>query len=337
MAIVRFQNVLFIAVIVGALAWFFASIPSPNTSANAQQTSVPTNPGRLASNSTDSASSSNAGSIFDSNRASEAIRQPTDGMLIDPNELVLRAVQQSVWGPGFACQIRQQTHLFDRSMNAVGTYAQGGLGSGKLKLTVKLAVGEEVRTTQQISDGRMLWTSLDGEDRFRTVNVESVRQSVEKFGRKALERPDVALYLSVGGQSEVLRTLYLRYRWKSIWTGRMDDKSVWQLVGTRRSELPTLRSHALNDEVMLLPQGDAIPSEVRLTLANDTLHPLFPYKIEYFCRQKSKDGTQEELKQISTIEYFDIQVLPADEDYFHIVLRDDFRGREDETKRYLPP
>ena len=61
----------------------------------------------------------------------------------------------------------------------------------------------------------------------------------------------------------------------------------------------------------LLPQGDAIPSEVRLTLANDTLHPLFPYKIEYFCRQKSKDGTQEELKQISTIEYFDIQVASS--------------------------
>ena len=116
------------------------------------------------------------------------------------------------------------------------------LGSGKLKLTVKLAVGEEVRTTQQISDGRMLWTSLDGEDRFRTVNVESVRQSVEKFGRKALERPDVALYLSVGGQSEVLRTLYLRYRWKSIWTGRMDDKSVMAIGRhkTLRTSNPSL-------------------------------------------------------------------------------------------------
>jgi hypothetical protein len=261
----------------------------------------------------------------------------TTSVTVDPNLLVLDAVHRSVFGPSFTCQFRQKTHLFERTLTSVGSYVHAGKGTGQFKLLLKSTVGDDVKTTQQTSDGRMLWTSLGPEFSFRTVNLDSVRNAIAKNRKTTKPLPEEALYLAIGGQPELLRSLYIRYRWHKIYAGKLNEQAVWQLVGASRSEPPNVASHTLFDESISSIQGQDFPTEVRLTLQRGEPLDLVPMRVEYFTRTKSADGKSSTLKALSTIEYFGIQGLDRPSiDHFTIRLPEDSRSREDETQRYLP-
>ena len=276
-------------------------------------------------------------SVFaQSPNASLPLSAPTSSA-IDPNLLVLDAVYRSVFGPSFSCQFRQKTHLYERTLTSVGNYVQAGNGSGQFKLLLKSTVGDDVKKTQQTSDGRMLWTSLGPEFSFRTVNLDSVRNALAKNRKNAKPVPEDALYLAIGGQPELLRSLYIRYRWHKIYAGKLNEQAVWQLVGASRSEPPNLSSHTLFDESISTIQSSDFPSEVRLTLQRGEPLDLVPLRIEYFHRTKSSEGKTSTLTALSTIEYFGIENLERPSpDHFTIRLPEDARSREDETQRYLP-
>ncbi len=237
--------------------------------------------------------------------------------LVDPNELVLQAVQRSVFGPPFACKVRQKTSLFDREINSLGTCVQGGEGSGKLKQHVSFTVGNDVRNVEQMCDGRFLWTSTDPKSAFRTVNIESIRASIVKRGKWDTKQPELALTLAIGGQAEVLRTLYIKYRWFKAFRGSLDGVPVWQLVGTTRTQRPPVMPNVVSDHALFGLQQEDFPTEVRLTLARS----LFPYRIEYYHRKKDPKNGAETLHPFASIEYFElVSPIQETEGYFKIQL-----------------
>ncbi len=280
-------------------------------------------------------------------RSTDLSRPSDDRVLIDPNELVLQALKQSVWGPGFSCKMRQKTKLFDREVNSIGRCIQAGHGTGKLKVNMKLTIGNEVQSTEQACDGRVLWTSLGLQQPFRTVNLDSIRTAIAKRQKWDPKQPELAICLAIGGQSEVLRTLYIKYRWYKAFQGTLDGLNglpVWQLVGTVRTQPPPVFPVVVSDRSLFDLKQEPFPTEVRLTLARDASERLFPLRIEYYQRTKETDNGIEELLPFSTIEYFELQTPIQDVDgLFDIKLQENFAGREDEfldredeTEFYMP-
>jgi hypothetical protein len=268
--------------------------------------------------------------------SSQPTATPSTPSSIDPNNLVLQAIEQSIWGKSFSCQIRQRTKLYDNEMVGVGQYWHAGEGTGKLELYLRYAVADSFSNLIQVSDGRLMWTSTRPDEPLRKVHLDRVRQSFPNLGRTS-NRPDVNLYLAIGGQPETLRLLYLRYRWYKAYAGTYKDVPVWQLIGTLRTQPPPIGTAARIDSIsMQKDPPKAIPSDVRLTLGREGEFTSFLFQVEYFTHKLDEDN-KDRLVPFSTIEYYDFRTDIDTSKLFRYEVQNDVDQIEDETALYLPP
>ncbi len=269
---------------------------------------------------------------------SNALAEPTS---IDPNQMVLEAVHRAVWGPSLSCRIRQHSTLGEHQLEAEGQYWQTGQGTGQLKMILELKTDKQAAKSNwtQVSDGRLLWTSISEGEPPRRVYLDRIRQSLGNMVREPNRQSEAALYLAIGGQAEALRCLYFRYRWFKVFAG-IDDhrREVWQLVGTLRTEPPRPSSSTKVDSTLVMTSPTPeVPTDVRLTLGRDEKLFLFPYKIDYYRREKSEGGLPGKLVLISTIERDEVvSPIAVDRDFFHFQVPDEADQINDETSEYLP-
>ncbi len=258
---------------------------------------------------------------------------------VDPNQLVLLAVERAVWGPSLSCRIQQTSIWGEHRVMAEGKYCHTGGGAGQLKLEMKLDSKDHQSNFVQVSDGRLVWTSIGEGESPRRVYLDRVRESLGGWVRKPGLRPEMSLYLAIGGQGEALRCLYQRYRWFKVFAG-VDEKGrdVWQLVGTIRSEPPTPSAQTLIDNLLISSSLPAeVPTDVRLTLGRDEKNYLFPYKIDYYRKEKTEAGVPGKWIRVSTIEYSDIESpIEVPPDFFEYRASNDADQIRDETKDYMP-
>lgn len=258
---------------------------------------------------------------------------------MDPNHLVLQAVHQAIWGPSLSCRIRQTAVWDEQQLMGEGRYQAVGKGSGQLKTTMSVATGEYHSDFLQISDGRLIWTSTGDGEPPRRVYLDRVRLAVSNMNLDLQNPSDASLYLAIGGQPELLRSLYMRYRWFKIFAG-IDEQGmkVWQLVGTLRTEWPVPASYSRADSILLTtPPSPEVPTDVRLTLARDGRIPLFPYKVEYFRRRAGRDGVPGKLVPVATLVYDQVvSPLTITPDQFEYQVLEEAERIEDETNDYLP-
>jgi hypothetical protein len=258
---------------------------------------------------------------------------------VDPNQLVLLAVERAVWGPSLSCRIQQTSIWGDHQVIAEGKYCHTGGGAGQLKMEMQLDAKGQKSNFLQVSDGRLVWTNIGEGESPRRVYLDRVRESLGGWVRKPGLRPEMSLYLAIGGQAEALRCLYQRYRWFKVFAG-VDDKGreVWQLVGTIRSEPPTPSAQTPVDVLLVSASLPAeVPTDVRLTLGRDEKNYLFPYKVDYYRKEKSEAGVPGKWIRVSTIEYSDIESsLEVPADYFEYRASNDADQIKDETKEYMP-
>lgn len=265
---------------------------------------------------------------------------------IDPNQLVLQAVQQAVWGPSLSCRIRQTSTLGEQQLEAKGQYWQMGQGTGQMKMAFEMTMGHPAISHQaaktnwtQISDGRLLWTSFDGGEPPRRVYLDRVRQAMGSMIRDPNGHPEAALYLAIGGQAESLRCLYVRYRWFKVVEGTEEHgREAWQLVGTLRTEVPIPFASTKVDGMLIMPNpSPEVPTDVRLTLGRDKKMYLFPHKIDYYRREKSEDGLPGRLIHVSTIEHDEVvSPISVARDFFQFKFPDVADEIVDETNDYIP-
>jgi hypothetical protein len=283
--------------------------------------------------------------------ASKVIYGQTSGMLtsaaapsasrpvIDPNTLVLAAIRQSITGPPIACKVHQQSIAFDQQVVLSGEYKSAGAGTGQFRYTARISSGETTVDTIQVSDGRLMHTQMGELSPTKIVNVEKIREAMTSKIRRIDEHPEVYLHLAIGGQPEILRSLYQKYHWYRSVEGKVGGTDVWQLLGKLRTEPPKLSGTAkIDKDTLALPATtENLPSNVRLTLGRTSNMQYFPYLIEYFRIKKDKDGRAIGLEAVSKIEYSEPVINPkiADTDF---VYRCDVTvdKPEWETDLYLP-
>ena len=71
---------------------------------------------------------------------------------IDPNQLVLNAIHQSVWGPALACKLYQRSQAFDQQVIVSGEYKSSGVGTGQFRYNARVSAGETTFDMVQVSD-----------------------------------------------------------------------------------------------------------------------------------------------------------------------------------------
>ena len=270
--------------------------------------------------------------------ASTVFAQPAS---VDPNQLVLQAVQRAVWGPALHCRVRQLSIWGEQQIEVEGQYWQMGQGTGQMKMTLELKSARPAIKSEwtQISDGRLVWTNMGNGEPPRRVYLDRIRQSLGSMVRDPNGHPEAALYLAIGGQAESLRCLYFRYRWYKIFAGNDENgREVWQLFGVLRTAMPTPCSVTRVDGTLAVPTpSPEVPTDVRLTLGRDEKLSLFPYKIDYYRREKGEDGLQGPLVLFSTIENDEVvSPVTVPRDFFQFQVPDVADQIDDETNEYMP-
>jgi len=283
--------------------------------------------------------------------ASKAIYGQTSGMLtsaaapsasrpvIDPNTLVLAALRQSITGPPIACKVHQQSIAFDQQVVLSGEYKSAGAGTGQFRYTARISSGETTVDTIQVSDGRLMHTQMGELSPTKIVNVEKIREAMTSKIRRIDEHPEVYIHLAIGGQPEILRSLYQKYHWYRSVEGKVGGTDVWQLLGKLRTEAPKLSGTAkIDQETLALPATtENLPSNVRLTLGRTSNMQYFPYLIEYFRIKKDKDGRAIGVEAVSKIEYNEPVLNPKISDTDFVYRCDVTVDKPEwETDLYLP-
>ncbi len=254
----------------------------------------------------------------------------------DPNLLVLQAVQRAVWGPSLSCQVQQQTDLYDQQQIGIGSYSHSGGGEGQLEFGVRYSTGRSQMYFEQLSDGRMVWTRANDGYPPRRVYLDRVRQSLGSIGRNPQASPVASLYLAVGGQAGLLRSLYHRYRWYKIYAGEADGLPVWEMIGTLRQTPPSIAGHAAVDlRLAEASTSGLLPTDARIRLGRGGELDLVPLRIEYFRSVLNESGELQDRVLVSKIEYSDIQVgTRFDDSKFR--FQDYADNPIDETPEYMP-
>lgn len=260
----------------------------------------------------------------------------TDGL--DPEVVVRRAIWQAVWGEPVASRVRQRISMFGKELVGVGSYCHAGKGSNKLKWQMRFAAADAVTNYLQISDGRLLWTSQQVDEKIdvNRVDLDPIRERIGAVRESDLSNPLLAMELAVGGQAELLRSLYHRYDWESAVPTKLDQQPVWLLTGEIRQQPPIPSARAPIDQAMqTASQTGLLPQRVRLALGRTEQFAFFPYRIEYFKR-KETDGAAT-WEQITVIEFFEVSSPDSLEpELFQYEVRDTVEAIQDETSQYLP-
>lgn len=308
--------------VAGLMGWFFASAnmaQEPNLRTASTKSSEPT-PGPWS--------------------AQAANTKPSEGTVVttDPNQLVINAIHQSVWGPPISYKVHQSTHAYDQDVVVSGEYRSVGGGTGQFRYTARISSGETTIDTIQVSDGRLMYTQIGSKESPKRVIVDQVRQALGNAIHQASERPEISIYLAIGGQPELLRNLYHRYRWYKAVARKVNGIDVWQLVGKLRTEAPKLAGNAPldNQAVSPPPANSSLPTEAILTLGRSASLPYFPYQIDYLRRIKGADGKPSSLELVSSIVHSEPSPATLSEKDFFFKDQDIVGSIDNDTATYLP-
>ncbi|MEQ1826016.1 MAG: hypothetical protein ABL921_08715 [Pirellula sp.] len=257
---------------------------------------------------------------------------------IDPNQLLLHAIHQAVWGPAMTYKVHQQVHAYDQDVVVSGEYKTAGGGSGQFRYTARISSGETTVDTIQVSDGRLMYTQMGSKEPPKRVIIDQIRNDLGNAIHQAANQPEMSIYLAIGGQPELLRNLYHRYRWYKAMAKQVNGIDVWQLVGKLRTERPKIAGNTELDAMSMspLPADSSVPTEVILTLGRSASLPYFPYQIDYLRRIHSKDGEPASLKLVSRLSHSDpVPTNVSEKDFFFKVL-DSVDRIDNDTATYRP-
>jgi hypothetical protein len=270
---------------------------------------------------------------------------PTGREMIDPNLLVFYALKSSIAGSKISYKVHQLTNAYNQQVILSGEYKSTGNWTGQFRYTARVSAGETTMDVIQISDGRLMYTQFGADSPPKLVNVEKVREQLIPRIYRPEDNQDVYVLLAIGGQAELMRSLYQRYNWYRAEEGKIGGLDVWQLFGKLRTEPPKYMGTAEIDQqlVAMNPETENLPSHVRLTLGrpvagqNETSIPYFPYQIEYFRLEKNKEGHVVRLAPLSKIEYLEpTRNFKESESDFIYRVEPTIERIDEETSRYVP-
>jgi len=257
---------------------------------------------------------------------------------VDGPALVAQAARQVSEHPSLEAKMRQRLALFDQYVVGSGTYTQLRHRDGtRFQLELRLQVGDQLTSLQQLNDGRYLWIRRDlgPTQSLGRIDLERVRAALSDGDRPATLASPTAL--SVGGLAQLLQGLSDNFDFAAPVSEEISRVPVWRIVGRWKTEV---LGRLLPEQVQALVAGQAaqtdklaphLPDQVVLVLGRDPkVLPLFPYRLE-FTRRDAKSGV---MRTILAMELFEVRLRPdLDPRQFSFQLGE--QRVEDETQDYL--
>lgn len=214
----------------------------------------------------------------------------------DGQSLLSRAVAQLASLPALDVKLRQKTQLFGHEVTGSGTYLQSQSQRGLLlRLELKLQVGDQQSSLQQVCDGRFLWIRRDvasGASLGR-VDMERIREAIRTSERPTWANAS-ANWLAVGGLPQLIAALAENFQFSTPQAMRSDKASVWVVDGRWKPDklaelLPDQREKILSGQPADLARLSAqLPTEVRVVLGQNDL---LPYRIEYRRAESNRNAS----------------------------------------------
>lgn len=252
-------------------------------------------------------------------------------------QILHRSLLESVWGKPTVCDLRQSIRMFGKTRSSFGKFVRAGQGSGRLRLSMQVPAGEQMNSLMQVSDGELLSTTVSvGQHSMRTqVDLGKVRERLP-LTAQSLQDPVVAMYLAVGGQAELMRTLCQQFMWTQVTEGLLGQQKVWWLTGQIADKPPPLHAKALVDQRSFEATSPLRPNRATIAIGHtDSPMPFWMYQAEQWNEQPSGGGPQ-----LHVVTQWDAPILlTADQlvsDMFRLDSTDN-QPFQEETKLYLPP
>ncbi len=215
----------------------------------------------------------------------------------DSQTLLNRAAAQLAGTPSLEARFRQRVQLFGQELSGAGSYLQKRSPQGLLlRLELKLQVGSQLSSLQQVADGRFLWIRRDlpGGTSLGRVDLERLRAALPQRGQPA--RPEVTTdWLARGGLPGLIAALAEHFQFSPPQAVRSDQAAMWVLEGRWKAEkLASLPPEWKPQTAKVNPADPRqlpahLPTEVRLVLGQSDL---LPYRIEYRRQPAESAGDQ---------------------------------------------
>ena len=213
----------------------------------------------------------------------------------DGQSLLSRAAAQLTSLPALEAKLRQKTQLFGQEVAGSGTYLQSQSQRGLLlRLELKLQVGDQQSSLQQVCDGRFLWIRRDvasGASLGR-VDMDRIREAIRTSDRPTWADASTN-WLAVGGLPQLIAALAENFQFSTPQAVRSEKASVWVVDGRWKPDklaelLPDQRDKILSGQPADLTRLSAhLPTDVRVILGQNDL---LPYRIEYRRMESNRDA-----------------------------------------------
>ena len=198
-----------------------------------------------------------------------------------PAELIARAGERMASYDSLSAKISLHSQVFGESLIASGLYLQGPPASRRLRLELKIKLGEKVCSLQQVSDGAALWIQETTLDNFRLgrVDLQEALSQLHQAGHRA--GVDV---LALGGLPSLLDSLNRSFDFQSVRTEKLAAGPTYVVLGVWK---PKMLAVLMPDQKAAIESGAAadrsrlprhMPNQVEVYLGRDNL---FPYQIDY--------------------------------------------------------
>lgn len=278
------------------------------------------------------------GSISDPPESGREMESPPDG-----GKLVDQAARQLLALPGIQAKTRQRVNVYGQHLVGSGDYLQWVQGPQLLlRLDLKLQIGQQVTSLQQISDGQILWirTDLPHRKSLARVNLQRVRSVASQLPTP----PSPTYWMALGGMPKLLARLSEQFVFEPAQPKVIGHLPVWKIDGHWKPDIlaqlmpddgDTFRPE---DREPLLKLPEPLPHGVTLILGRDRVIPLFPYSISYFRYQprdeEQADATPLPRVPIATLELFEVRLRPdlSPEDFDY---RPGSQEVQDQTSQFI--
>jgi hypothetical protein len=225
-------------------------------------------------------------------------------------EILDRTIATFVEATSISTRLRHRIHLFEHELIGSGLYEQQGQGDQRrLRLELKIQLGDKLASQLQVADDRYLWTYQDTSTGPLITQLDLNR--VETAQRKAYGQSTLSSgHFATGGLPKLLIGLRDNFVFTKVEGGYLGTSAVWALEGSWR---PERLSVLLPDQQARLASGDTVdfnkqpqlPERVVLFVTQETA---FPQRIEFHRRTGGNGGDKNpEFAPAVTIEFLDVR------------------------------
>lgn len=231
------------------------------------------------------------------------------------DEIISQAARQLASHDSVSAKINLHSELFGESLTALGQYLQGPADTRKMRLELKLKLGEKVCSLQQVSDGTGVWTQQTTlkQSRLGRVDLPRALAAMQQSGfRAGIDT------LALGGLSILLDSLNRSFEFQSMRIEKLGAIPTYAVLGVWKPD--ALAKLMAGDQ----PPGDAtppppatvpeyLPNQIEIHIGRDDL---FPYQVDYL--RASTPGKRRDSDQLLTrVKLVDVRFnVPIDASQF---------------------